>query len=62
MQWLRVIVEGRSQPLHIKTRKKKGLILVEVIYEGEKVCSVRIGEDPPLIVVHNEEVVTVVYD
>jgi outer membrane lipoprotein-sorting protein len=55
-------VEGRSKPLHIATRKKKGSIVGTVMEDTKPLFTFSLnGNKPPVIVISNDEVV-VMYD
>ena len=59
MRGLSIIVEGRKNPLYVKTRKEKGEILVQVIDDHKVVCLLRLTEETPLVIVRDERVVVI---
>lgn len=61
MRGLNLIVEGRTKPLYVKTRKKNGQIIAQVMDQGQIVCTLILKDDYPLVVVQSERV-WVVYE
>lgn len=61
MRGMNIIVEGRTKPLYVKTRKKNGQIIAQVMDQGQILCTLILKDDYPLVVVQSERV-WVVYE